>query len=453
MGTIYNCHAHIFNLDCAPLRFMDVYTGRRLGRVLRFLLEIPGVTPALVRTVGLLGKRFRLPLLTRYAAFLDIGSGVSQVSVFEKQLLPHYPPGTRFVLLALNMDHMSAGAATLNYETQLWQLLEVRKRHPDTCLPFLCIDPRMGSARQNLAFVQKWLKRGFVGLKLYPSLGFFPFDERLDLVYEFAQQHQVPVLAHCSRGGIYYQGELTHQLRWPALPAALLPQIQAASPPFKLGDHAFPLPVPTGKLSFRNDQFSDLLLEPRLYDLVLARFPELKLCLAHYGGGDEIAAELNNPTPPGHTAPPANWYRGVQWLMRKYPNVYTDVAFTLAEGTTVFRGHPKDVLFQTLAQDLQAGSPYQDRLLFGTDFFLVSRLQPENTLAGELTQYLLQSGPAGAVAWQHLATDNPARFLDSSFYTPVEHVGQPPLRRPYQPNAEPGLTVLMPAPASPLFEP
>ncbi|UOQ73562.1 amidohydrolase family protein [Hymenobacter cellulosilyticus] len=408
------------------------------------------MTTILVRVVGLLGKRFRLPLLTRYAAFLDIGSGVSQVSLFEKQLLPHYPPGTRFVVLALNMDHMSAGQATLNYESQLWQLLEVRKRHPDTCLPFLCIDPRMGSAEQNLAFVKKWLCRGFVGLKLYPSLGFFPFDERLDLVYEYAQLHQVPVLTHCSRGGIYYQGELTHQLRWPQLPADLLPQIHAANPPFKLGDNSLPLPVKPGKLSFRNDHFSDLLLEPRLYDLVLARFPELKLCLAHYGGGDEIAAELKNPEKLTPTAPPTNWYQGVRWLMRKYPNVYTDVAFTLAEGTTaVFRGQPKDILFETLAQDLQVDSPYQDRLLFGTDFFLVSRLQPEKTLAGELTQYLLQTGPTGAKAWQHLATDNPARFLHSSFYTPVERRGQPVGPQPYTPNAEPGLTPLPRAAVSP----
>ncbi|WP_133271304.1 amidohydrolase family protein [Hymenobacter radiodurans] len=457
MSNLYNCHAHVFNLDCAPLRFLDMYTGRRLGSVLRAVLKVPGATTLLVKLTNLFGKRFRLPLLQRYAAFLEIGSGISQVSVFEQQLQPHYPAGTRFVLLALNMDYMGAGAATLNYDTQLWQLLEVRKRHPNTCLPFLCLDPRMGTAAQNLAFAEKWLKRGFVGLKLYPSLGFFPFDERLDLVYAFAQKHQVPVLTHCSRGGIYYQGELAPHLRWPPLPPALRQRIAEATEPgkpFKLGDNEFPLPVEEGRFSFRNDVFSDLLLEPRLYDLVLARYPELKLCLAHYGGGDEILAYLKAQekapqSPAAAQLPeeaPANWYAGVRWLMRKYPNVYTDVAFTLAEGPVVFRGRAENELFQTLAADLSQQSPYRDRLLFGTDFFMVSRLQAEQTLAGELMQYLLKMPPEADApsSWQRLATDNPTCFLHSEFYVPVERIGQPICRRAYAPALppEPGLRPL-----------
>jgi predicted TIM-barrel fold metal-dependent hydrolase len=451
MRHVYNCHAHIFNLDCAPLRFLDAYPGGAILRQgLNWLSAIPGAIPALVRLL----RRGRWPLLQRYAAFLDIGTGISQVSVFEQKLLPNYPPGTRFVVLALNMDHMGAGAATLNYESQLWQLLEVRKRHPNTCLPFLCIDPRMGSATENLAFVQKWLARGFVGLKLYPSLGFFPFDERLDLVYALAEEQQLPVLTHCSRGGIYVQGPLAPALRQPPLPAALRPQLT----PAMLADlfTTYPLAAETTFVAnASNDSFSDQLLDPRLYDLVLARFPTLKLCLAHYGGGDELFAAVTHPAAPT-AAPPTNWYAAVQWLMAKYPNVYTDVSFTLAEGPSVFRKQAPR-LFEQLAADLLAGSPYRHRILFGTDFFLVTRLQPETTLAGALMHYLLALPPtavqlaaaaspaaaqaaaaqAGAEAWQRLATDNPAAFLHSACYTPVERLGQPPSLTPYVPPAAP----------------
>lgn len=400
--NIYNCHTHLFNLDCTPNRFLGGMMGGWLGRVgarlLQGVLALPTVTGVFLR----LAKRF--PFARKYAAFLKIGSSLSPLAIFEQHLLPAYPAGTRFVVLPINFDWMGAGTATLNQESQLWQLLEVRKRYPDTCLPFVSLDPRQGSAEENVAFVAKWVSRGFVGLKLYPSLGFYPFDARLDKVYAYAQEHGLPIMTHCSRGGIYYQGALTEALRAPVLPVG--PTTPRPDPPTLYGQQ-FPLQSPGRET---NDAFCDFFLDPRAYHLVLDRYPRLKLCLAHYGGSAEIQAFLN-PTAP--LDPLDNWYAGVRWLMARYENVYTDVSYTLAD----------QALFPTLVRDLltpaagQPVSPYRERMLFGTDFFMTTQEKPEAALATELMTDLLDRAKDPA-AWQQLAHTNPVRFLKSDFYTP-----------------------------------
>ena len=404
---IYNCHTHLFNLDCTPKRFLGGMVGSWFGRIGARLLQ--GLLAVPIGKTATLWLANKFPFARKYAAFLRIGTSLSPLTIFEQELLPAYPEGTRFVVLPINFDLMGAGVAVLNQESQLWQLLQVRKRYPNTCLPFISLDPRQGSAQENKNFVEKWVNRGFVGIKLYPSLGFYPFDARLDKVYEYAEANNLPIMAHCSRGGIYYQGCITAGLRNPALPVGPntpLPQ------PLTLYDEPLPLAHPDRQT---NDTFCDYFLDPRAYHRVLDRYPKLKICLAHYGGGEEVQAFLKPPKP-ADPSPPANplnnWYAGVRWLMDTYPNVYTDVSYTLADTT----------LFETLAQDVltpAAGqkSPYRERLLFGTDFFMSSQEKDETKLAAELMTDLV-SRAKDPLAWEQLATRNPKNYLKSAFYTP-----------------------------------
>ncbi|MGY3088409.1 putative TIM-barrel fold metal-dependent hydrolase [Hymenobacter sp. UYAg731] len=402
--NIYNCHTHLFNLDCTPDRFLEGMAPSWVGKIgahlLYGLLALPTVTGWGLRLAN------QFPAARKYAAFLGIGSSLSPLAIFEKHLLPAYPTGTRFVALPINFDLMGAGKAPLNQESQLWQLLEVRKRYPNTCLPFVSVDPRQGTAAENRAFVERWIGRGFVGIKLYPALGFYPFDKGLDEVYGYAEQNGLPIMTHCSRGGIYYQGGLTTALRRPDLPSNL--SYPLPSPP-GLYDQPFPLKV-EGKET--NASFCDYFLDPRAYELVLDRFPKLKICLAHYGGAEEIQLNIKNP---GSAA--FNWYQGVRALLAnpKYPNVYTDVSYTLADKS----------LFETLAADLLPATPpapLRERVLFGTDFFMTTQEKPEDALASELMTDLLTRDPT-ASAWQQLANENPTRYLHSKAYTPVERSG------------------------------
>ncbi|MBO0360703.1 amidohydrolase family protein [Hymenobacter sp. BT186] len=400
---IYNCHTHVFNLDCAPDRFLNGigrgWFGKAGARLLQLILAFPLAKNWTLRLAN------RFPFARKYAAFLNIGSDLSPLIIFEKHLLPAYPAGTRFVVLPINFDLMGAGTATLNQESQLWQLLDLRRRYPNTCLPFVSIDPRRGSAAENLAFLLRWVERGFVGIKLYPGLGFYPFDERLDLVYQYAEAHGLPIMTHCTRGGIFYRGPITDDLRSPARPDGLR----------ELYGLPYPLRITTVKET--NDNFCDFFLDPRAYELVLARFPNLKICLAHYGGSSEIDQSTAANLP---TTAPENWYESIRWLMMRYPHVYTDVSFTLAEKR----------LFTRLAADLAADSPFRERILFGTDFFMTTQVKNEAKLAVELMEHLVSEINAPDAWWQ-LANSNPVRYLQSSVYTPIELFGQ---LNPYQPS-------------------
>ena len=72
--------------------------------------------------------------------------------------------------------------------------LACARRHPGRIIPFAGIDPRRESASER---VEKWIAEdGARGLKLYPSCGWWPEDDRAMAVYAVCQRHDVPVLFH-----------------------------------------------------------------------------------------------------------------------------------------------------------------------------------------------------------------------------------------------------------------
>jgi predicted TIM-barrel fold metal-dependent hydrolase len=72
--------------------------------------------------------------------------------------------------------------------------LECGRRYPERIIPFAGIDPRRDSAPER---VEKWIAQdGARGLKLYPSCGWWPQDDRAMAVYSVCQRYDVPVLFH-----------------------------------------------------------------------------------------------------------------------------------------------------------------------------------------------------------------------------------------------------------------
>src|SRR6185436_827568 len=49
-------------------------------------------------------------------------------------------------------------------------------------------------------------KKKFNGFKIYPALGYYPFDVQLLPLWKYAADHQIPILTHCIRGTIFYRG-------------------------------------------------------------------------------------------------------------------------------------------------------------------------------------------------------------------------------------------------------
>ena len=391
----YNCHIHVFSAQCAPKKFLQVglpgWLDWAAGGIKGALETRAGRT-----FMGLFSKirNPRLKVLSRYGSFASIGTNSSQQMVFEN-VLRYYPAGTRFVALTLNMDHMGAGPSELKYQGQIDQVIRLRRLYPDVLLPFLCVDPRMGTMEELTSFVKKYIGRHelpdgtsttkpFVGIKLYPSLGFFPYDIRLSGVYEYCEEHDIPIMTHCTPSGAFFLGKIT--------PMMCMPECIPGSNP---------LP-PTQFSGKNNDVDCDNFLLPSNWDCVLAKHPNLKVCLAHMGGTSEMWPEKSDGLR-------ANWHEEVKRLISSHPNVYTDISYTLSDEKADYRTWKA---IETLLND----NLYSHRILFGTDYFMTEQEDAEENLAQKFVNWLLQRKQT--VAIKKLTEDNPSSYLRSSFYQP-----------------------------------
>src|SRR6185436_14803400 len=123
--------------------------------------------------------------IKRYAALIDVAMNNTQDDVFNI-LAKNYPSDASFVALTMNFDFMTGGVPDNNYNnyiTQLHEVLEVKKMYGKKILPFLFIDPRMG-AEECMKLLKKYLDpempRGVAGIKIYPSLGYYPFHPAME---------------------------------------------------------------------------------------------------------------------------------------------------------------------------------------------------------------------------------------------------------------------------------
>ena len=67
--------------------------------------------------------------------------------------------------------------------------------HPDTCIGFLSVDPTQEGWEDELRYGHQEL--GLRGIKLLPMYaGFYPQDEKLDSLWDYATRHRLPVLLH-----------------------------------------------------------------------------------------------------------------------------------------------------------------------------------------------------------------------------------------------------------------
>lgn len=354
MPIIYNNHTHIFNVECIPERFIK-------WKVIRLMSENK-YSLFLIRF--LTAFSYQNAFLKKQASFLKHHTEDWQEAIFQN-LQGIYPKGSKFVVLTLDMDFMGAGNPQRNFITQLTEVAELKRMYPNELLPFVSIDPRRGTGQENAAFAKRWIeKHGFVGIKLYPPLGFFPFDERLKPVYEYAQENNIPLLTHCYKeGGVYYKDEVKKE--W-------LNPLPGKVGPFK--DEKM--------LNFRNN-----FMQPQNYEPVLEEFPNLKLCFAHYGGHWEILSAEKN-----------SWYEQIKHLMKVYKNVYTDISYTLFEPKT----------FNQIQKDLAEENGH--KILFGTDFYMTEREKRESKLKDQFRFHI------GEEEFGKISYDNVKQFLHSDLY-------------------------------------
>ncbi len=410
-----NIHTHIFNGKYTPEYFLlehapNKFAAKQIRKMLNGGPLTQKIALALIKNMGTGAKMI---------AFVKMGIRKEMEEIFKVLAEESgYPAHTRFVVLPINFEYMGGGDCDISYEQQLKDILyKVKQHHRNTCLPFVHIDPRAEDTGAKLAaFAKRYLVRGFVGIKLYPSLGYYPYDPKLKEVYAYAQENELPIMTHCSRGGINYIGNSLIQfysgISFNPKAPCLLPY--GNNPPEP--KYVYPTNIKV------NAKFCDFFLDPENYVDALELFPKLKICFAHFGSDEEINKKLG--TPPRNDT----WYDKVISLLKKYPNTVADISYTLH--MPKFRKLVLDDMEMDLKQNpITATDPITNRLvskvLYGTDFYMA--YQEDNcTEAGlyndafrdfnSLQNYPELSKLGIGTLWQMMTKDNCTRYLTSQYY-------------------------------------
>jgi predicted TIM-barrel fold metal-dependent hydrolase len=420
---IINCHSHCFTIDHVPNKFAKTMFPLS-GLLTVHFIKRYAIAPIVIK---LLQNRLVLWILRIFNP--NINSSAERLVAFirffkknkecQQNFIDHlrafYPSGTRFVLLTMDMEFMDAGLPEKLFHEQLEELEAIKKKpeYKDIIYPFVFADPR----RPNIeTIVTDKLKSGnFNGIKIYPALGYFPFDIRMKEIYQYALKHDLPITTHCIPGSVHYRGSkekaFNNQTKHP---------IAGTQELWGKTNYDFTQNF-THPLNFECLLNQELL--KRAWGDTAPDLSNLKICLGHFGGEEQWVNYLNNPWVPDSSAtkwdklrdinnpwfdkdadnPDAfSWFSIVCALMKRYKNVYADISYTLS-----------DERILPLLKLLLTSQEYSDissRILFGTDYFLVEKAGSERELSIRLRSYL------GEDLFDKIARDNPEKFLNLSFW-------------------------------------
>jgi uncharacterized protein len=357
---ITNCHVHTFTHAHVPNRFVPPPFG--------FLLRRRAIRLPVLAIVNFLDRpRGRF---ARYAQVVERSYKSSQADVFDL-VRSFYPRDTRFVVLPMDMAEMGAGAVERSIEEQHGELGELAARSDGLVIPFAAVDPRRDDVVEA---TRRLLGRGFRGIKLYPPLGYHPNDPALAELYALAAREEIPVMSHCSRpAGVRYRGPVTERMRTD--------------------------PVTGERLGLSRDDLLTRFTDPDAYIPILEAYPDLRLCLAHFGGAADWRSYLEDPWGAGAaSASQKSWLAKIVDLLKseRYENLYTDISYT------VFADEEYVHLLKVLMSDERVAR----HVLFGSDFYVVEDAKLEERRIALRVRSLL-----GEDLFRLIAEENPRRYL------------------------------------------
>jgi predicted TIM-barrel fold metal-dependent hydrolase len=289
-------------------------------------------------------------------------------------------------------------------------------------------------------FIKDYIEQyKFSGFKIYPALGYYPFDSELLPLWKYAADNGIPILTHCIRGTIFYRGPKNKE--WDSHPV------------FQQSDGKGNFSDPLALLEIKNNEFINnfthpmnylCLLEERMLRRVIQvakdasleklfgytdektplkyNLEHLKICFGHFGGDDEwdrfmeldrdlysrqlvkhpdtgiLFFEDNHGNEKKGKAEQiwkfVDWYSIICSMMLQYENVYADLSYIIHnEGI-----HP--LLNQTLMNP-----KLKKRTLFGTDFYVVRNHNSEKSLLASTLDNL------STEEFDQIARVNPRQFL------------------------------------------
>lgn len=379
------------------------------------------------------GKRTR-QAAKRYLGIARHATYITQAHIFTV-LRRAYPNHFSFVVLAMDMEFMDAGQPKKDYYSQLEDLIALKEDYPKELHAFIAIDPRrlQYSKKANFNFedyaLEHFKNGNFSGVKLYPALGYYPFDKRFKNIYKFCVNNNVPIMSHCIEGTIYYRGSKTKERAIQVDAKSILLNNKKEwqeHPILKVNRQKESLKLPQK----RNHDFSKNFGHPFNYKCLLdpkkaseyfgepVDFSKLKICLAHFGGSEEwdkyfedtyqtynnnLFIDDNIGKATAYTNAQniwdnASWLSVIYDLMCEYENVYADMSFMLYNKNNFN-------LLKLLIDDKRVGH----KILFGTDFYVVAQKGTEKRLYHTIRAEL------GEERFEKVSVTNARTYLSSSY--------------------------------------
>lgn len=471
-------------------KYYLIYDGLSLYMQIALIAILFYLFPAFIKIIWLVLKFIFSPLkyipnkkslefMKRYLSIAEFAKYTSQKKIYDR-LYKMYEPDSKFIVLPMDMEYMDAGTPRQRYIDQIYELksyIDKNLKNTENLLPFIFVDPQRIRKdnmikEKNLSFF-KWhwdesekkvimddcllkqflekkpennqdtcfVEGTFKGIKIYPALGYYPFDEDLLPLWAYCCQHNIPITTHCIKGTIFYRG--------------LLKNAWKSHPVFE-EENGIKLNISQSsnydqQINFTHPLNYLVLLEPKLLDIFLhgcsketqeifgydtttkksvRNLSNLKINFAHYGGEDqwerysgldrnEEAQEIietpgygirfleeQNPKNPGgireeRPYKPASlwknesdWYSIISSMMLQYRNVYADISYIIHAEKI------RALLYTTL------DNPGLSRkVLFGTDFFVVRNHSSEKELYAETMAFL------GKKKMDLISRKNPDRFI------------------------------------------
>lgn len=221
-------------------------------------------------------------------------------------------------LVALMMDIVAKPEKprdTANFKAQLAGTAAAALARPGRILPFVAVNPNRPDHFDVMCRAIE--ESGFLGVKLYPSLGYEVTTDAMLEVLGYCEREEVPVLVHSSAGGFYK--------------------------------------------SAATAQYS----HPKHWEQLVGAHPDLRVCFAHCGGWGGFSGQVAEHRP---------WWEAIVALMDAYPNIYADLAYHVDMMASASSESPYFAELEALLAHPVRGT----RMIFGTDSWLVRMAITEN---------------------------------------------------------------------------
>ncbi len=431
----------------------------------------------------LFNKRYK-DMIDRYVLMGRFAFYESQ-EIVARRALHQLPPYSSIVMLPMDMENMGAGKSKMTkvmkdskakkitkknweekdftdtYKYQMRELWEFAKNSDksgprDKYYPFVFVDARRAADEGKAffdyeivndkmvlepCFIKTYMEdRQFSGFKIYPAIGYYPFDEHLLPIWRYASENNIPIMTHCIEGTIFYRGPKKKD--WNFHPVFQQEYNQGQYEPMLLPQSKnFEFQINfTHPLNYlclvEEDLFKRLLdtaykdspVRDLFYDketgVFTHRLSNLKICLAHYGGEVEwtryMEQDRENSSQRLMRDPKeavkfmensdgdfswyklndlwhkADWYSIISSMLIEYENIYADLSYiiskpsiypllkyTLEKGDNYDEEHANylaEPLVNKKAMHYTGKNKLRSRVLFGTDFYVVRNHKSDKEL-------------------------------------------------------------------------